>query len=86
MGMDTRAQGETWKHLLLVRERTSEILVQGIHFTEEETAQGFPAPSICSLKASIMTRDPDGSGQRGVSLIIAMPWARPLSCILSSVL
>ena len=37
MGMDTRAQGETWKHLLLVRERTSEILVQGIHFTEEET-------------------------------------------------
>ena len=85
MGMDTRAQGETWKHLLLVRERTSEILVQGIHFIEE-TAHGFPAPSICSLKASIMTRDPDGSGQRGVSLIIAMPWARPLPCILSSVL
>lgn len=35
--MDTRTQGETWKHLLLVRERTSEVLVQGIHFTEEET-------------------------------------------------
>lgn len=37
MGMNTGAQGKTWKHLLLVRERTSEILVQGIHFTDKET-------------------------------------------------
>ena len=35
--MNTRAQGKTWKHLILVRERTSEILVQAIHFTDEET-------------------------------------------------
>ena len=31
----------------------------------DELAQGFPAPSNCSLKASTMTRDPDESGQRG---------------------
>lgn len=51
-----------------------------------EPAQGFPAPSICSLKANIMTRDPDGSGQRGGLPIIATPWARPLLCTPSSVL
>ena len=37
MGTDTRGQGKTWKLLLLGRERTSEILVQWSHFTDEET-------------------------------------------------
>lgn len=44
-----------------------------------ELAQGHPAHSICSLNTSVMTRDPDGSGAKGVSLIIAMPWARHLT-------
>ena len=44
-----------------------------------ELAQGHPAHSICSLKASIMTRDPDGSGAKRVFLIIAMHWARYLT-------
>ena len=52
----------------------------------DELAQGFPAPSNCSLKASTMTRDQTRAGNGGVSLIIAMPWARPSLCILSSVL
>lgn len=91
MGMDTSGQEKTWKLLLLGRKRTPEI--QCGPFTDEETDSRngeharprSSSPSICSPKASVMTRDPDGSGTKDVSLIITKHWATYLTFTLSSI-
>lgn len=71
-GMDMKEMSfmeKTWRHPLLGRKRTSEILVQWSHFTNEETGEGTGlrscSPFFCSRKSGLLTRAPNRGRAKG---------------------